>query len=623
MRSRVVASGIVVGLLLAGAACMQRRPQSRVRDMDAGHDKARWLAKVVRTLHYRRDLQDVPNYQDLLNMSRPEAVDALMADPLFGDSVLDFGLYFLGFQQPTIRAGNDEGYGTDDFSIGGFPQAIHAAQAVASGGDFFTLFDRWQPRYLGKSDFTPNKTGLADGISDADARGERFKRAAENLKQAIDILASATSVAACAPFQEAKDKFSDELGQSGLSFSSFDFGESESILGCIFSGGSLNFAAAKAKYEIKYNWLLELQQHREEWIAAVRPAKNVMEIQNVDLFHVPVSPEQEAFSFKFYNAKVNSSTNANRRRAAYALNTFFCDDLTPLNVALPAAHAGQGAHASDPACQACHYKLDPMAGFFRTRGVAGIDFSPYPYFIFDDQKNINGDALAKYMNSWKETIPELAATRPWRVGYVRSPDMTSPKNTWGESYDDLFKIIREAPEVKQCLTRRMAEYYVGNNLVFDGAWLRQLASKYDNAQGPATSAAFKAIVKDLVLSKTFAMDNPSADQCYDFPSGGQAPTLPCKVADIITRNCAGCHASVNGSGHLNLKNWTQGPDGVFSFEHNGADGQRLAKSLSLARIMERLSTPDQAKLMPLNKSMPDVERATLYKWVNDESHSGH
>jgi hypothetical protein len=623
MRNRVVASAIVIGLLTAGAACMQRRPQSRAKDMDAGHDKARWLAKVVRILHYRRDLVEVPNYQDLLNMPRAEAVDALMADPLFGDSVLDFGLYFLGFQQPTIRGVSGEGYATDHFSVGGFPQAIHAAQAVVSGGDFLTLFDRRQPRYLGQSEFTPDKRGLADGISDADARGERLKRAAENLKQAIDILASATSVAACAPFTEARTKFQDELQESGWNVLNIDFDANLDILGCDFPSGPLDFAAAKAKYDIKYSWLLELQQHREEWIALMRPAKNVMEFQNLDLFHVPGAPDQEAFSFKFYLAKVNSSTNANRRRAAYTLNTFFCDDLTPLNVALPAAHAGQGAHASDPACQACHYKLDPMAGFFRSRGFAGADFSAIPYFLFDDQKVIYGDALAKYMDSWKEPLPELAATRPWRVGYVRSPDMTSSKNTWGESYDDLFKIIRDAPEVRQCLTRRMAEYYVGNNLVYDGAWLRQLGSKFDNAQGPATSAAFKAIVKDLVLSKTFTMDNPSPDQCYDFPNGGQAPTLPCKVADIITRNCAGCHASVNGSGHVNLKNWTQGPDGVFSFEHNGADGQRLAKSISLARIIERLSTPDKTKLMPLMRSMPDVERAALYKWVNDESRSGH
>jgi hypothetical protein len=623
MRSRVVAFGIVAGLLLAGAACVQRRPKSQVKDMDAGHDKARWLAKAVRTLHYRRDLLDVPNYQDLLNMPRSEAVDALMADPLFGDSVLDFGLYFLGFQPPRIRTYGGLTYDVSEFSVGAFPQAIHAAQAVVSGEDFFTFFDRWQPRYLGLGQInspTKNEELIPDTMSDVDARGERLKRAAEHLKQAITILATATSDAVCIPFQDLETKFQGEFSKSGLSgVAPFDL--SAVNLGCFVPGVPINIPEMKAYYEIKSNWLSELAQHREEWIAQLRPAKNVLEIQKPDLFHVPGSPTQEAFSNKFYQAQSNSSTNANRKRAAYTLNTFFCDDLTPLNVALPAVHAGQQAHASDPACQACHYKLDPMAGLFRSRGISGADFSALPsVFVFDDVNVLKDDQVSKYMNSWKEPISGLAANRPWRAGYVRSPDMASTINTWGESYDDLYKIIREAPEVKQCLTRRMAEYYVGNNLVYDGAWLRELAVKFNNAPGPASSAAFKAVVKDLVLSKTFTTDNPEPDQCYDFANGGQEPTLPCKVADIITRNCATCHASVNGPGHLNLKKWTQGADGAFGFEHSDDHGQSLAKRDSLARIIDRLSTPDKTKLMPMNRFMPDVERAKLYKWVDDESH---
>lgn len=622
MRFRLDLFCFGLALSLASAACMPRRPTSRVKDMDAGHDKARWLAKTVRVLHYRRDLQDVPNYQELLNKSRSDAVDALMADPQFGDSVLDFGLFFLGFQPDDLRSNYDEHtYRLEDFEVGGFPQAIHAAQEVVSGGDFFTLFDRWQPRYLRKTSFYANKDGLPSGISDADARSEHLKRATESIKTVIDLLGKATSREACDAINQAQQKFDEDLSNSGLNL--FDFDVDLSIIGCFIPNGTFNFAEAKAKKEIQYKWLVELQQHREEWIANIKPAKNVLEIPLVDLFQVPGSKKLEAFASRFYAAKPNSSTNANRRRAAYMLNTFFCDDLTPLNVALPAAHAGQSAHGSDPACQACHYKLDPMAGFFRSRGIVGLDFSNLPNFIFDDQKNIMGDELTKYMNSWREPIAEQAGTRPWRVGYVRSADLNSPKNTWGESYDDLFKIIREAPEVKQCLTRRMAEYYIGNNLVFDGAWIRQLSKKFENAQGPATSSAFKDIVKEMVLSKTFTMDNPNADQCYDFASTGQSSPLPCKVADIVTRNCGGCHSSTEGPGKLNLKSWSKGPDGAFSFEHNGGDGQRLPKNVTFGRIMERLSTPDKSRLMPLMKTMPDVERATLYKWVNDESSKPH
>jgi hypothetical protein len=115
------------------------------------------------------------------------------------------------------------------------------------------------------------------------------------------------------------------------------------------------------------------------------------------------------------------------------------------------------------------------------------------------------------------------------------------------------------------------------------------------------------------------MDNPSPDQCYDYGVTGQPSSLPCKVADIVTRNCASCHSRTDGPGNLNIKSWSKGPDGSFSFEHYGEDGQRLPKNLSMGRIIERLSTADKLRLMPLNKLMPDVERATLYKWANEES----
>ncbi len=67
-------------------------------------------------------------------------------------------------------------------------------------------------------------------------------------------------------------------------------------------------------------------------------------------------------------ALANSSTNYNRKRAAYVLKRFFCDDLNPVGFEDPAEHIG-GAHGSQTSCYACHYKLDPMAGFFRNHGA--------------------------------------------------------------------------------------------------------------------------------------------------------------------------------------------------------------------------------------------------------------
>src|SRR5581483_2430968 len=107
----------------------------------------------------------------------------------------------------------------------------------------------------------------------------------------------------------------------------------------------------------------------------------------------------------------NSSTNYDRKRAAYILQRFFCDDLTPVNVEAPAQHGGS-EHASNPSCFACHYKLDPMAGFFRTLGIDFKDYSQKTYIVFDD------GAYTNSANYWKAWQPGPDATHPYNVGYV-------------------------------------------------------------------------------------------------------------------------------------------------------------------------------------------------------------
>ena len=125
----------------------------------------------------------------------------------------------------------------------------------------------------------------------------------------------------------------------------------------------------------------------------------------------------------------NSSTNRNRKRAAWALKRFFCDDLTPINVEAASSHVG-GQHGSDPACYSCHYKLDPMAGYFRELGFSGVSFASSPQMFFDDGANAS---RVDYGKPWK-AAPETG--REWNVGYIRST--TDDKlNTFGSNFTDL------------------------------------------------------------------------------------------------------------------------------------------------------------------------------------------
>jgi hypothetical protein len=173
----------------------------------------------------------------------------------------------------------------------------------------------------------------------------------------------------------------------------------------------------------------------------------------------------------------------------------------------------------------------------------------------------------------------------------------------------------------------MAEYFLGKGQVFDGEWINSLSAKFEEAassNGSATtSKAFKAVVKDLVLSKTFMTQDPEPTKCYDFAPGHQPTTLPCEIAFVIKKNCSSCHSGDGASGNLDLTKWQQVSTGTFTFAHTDEAGHQLPKSESLKRLLDRLSTNDESKLMPLNKYMSAIERAQLYKWVNKEAEAAN
>ena len=177
-----------------------------------------------------------------------------------------------------------------------------------------------------------------------------------------------------------------------------------------------------------------------------------------------------AFGFEQGTALANSSTNYNRKRAAYVLKRFFCDDLNPVGFEAPEEHV-RGAHGSDTSCYSCHYKLDPMAGFFRNRGALFGDASDFARY----RVRRSGERRPQtYQSAWR--APE-GTGRTWNVGYIRSPRWKE-QNSYGESIADLSRIIRNAPEAKRCLMKRLTEYAVGDNQTIDGAYLDDLTEAF-------------------------------------------------------------------------------------------------------------------------------------------------
>ena len=386
-------------------------------------------------------------------------------------------------------------------------------------------------------------------------------------------------------------------------------------------GAPLDATSAAKIHEIltaKRVGLANLAANSETFAAESYVTKSLDDIQSIEPAIMGLlDGEKTAYTTGgFWTPLTNSSTNYNRKRAAYMLRTYFCDDLTPINIAAPdpTAHAGN-QHASDPGCQSCHYKLDPMAGFFRYRGLQGQNFEGKPTLVFDDRASVADDKLTSYMDSWRAPA---GSNREWNVGYVRSPNPhDAARNAYGSSLDDLAAIIRSAPETKQCLVKRMASYFLGDNQAYDGAWLAGLTAKF-NAPAASSSTAFKDVVATLVQSNTFSEPDPSPDQCYDFAADAPASTLPCTVAFVIQNNCATCHAGSGAAGGLDLTSWNALPGGVTTFPHVDSDGNQLSKAESLGRILSRISTNDGALQMPKNKFMAPGDRVTLYQWLNQE-----
>ncbi|HUP57643.1 MAG TPA: hypothetical protein VM598_09345, partial [Bdellovibrionota bacterium] len=308
---------------------------------------------------------------------------------------------------------------------------------------------------------------------------------------------------------------------------------------------------------------------------------------------------------------LNSSTNLERKRGAYVLKHFFCDDLTPVNVVVPDNHAGDG-HSSDPSCYSCHYKLDPMSGFFRTIGNVGADYSAGPQIRFDDGVRV---AVDEYLSNWRA---DPASGRKWEVGYVRSSQYPE-HNVYGETMQDLFGIIRTAPEVKKCVVKRMHQYFVGESQAVDPGYLEHLSKGFIEGAASSSSKAFRETLYKLVTSNAFVASDPRRGECYDHePGSNPANKPPCRVSYLLEKNCVGCHGKTTPSGRLDLSSWIPLADGSMSFPHLDASGSQLSRAETLKRIDERMTTSDPDRRMPYNRYIPSDDQVQIVSWIGSQ-----
>lgn len=599
-----------------------------------------WVVRAVKTLRYKDRIQGKEELDQFLAMgSKDEVLDALMKEDAFHWTVLDFNFYFLGDKQERLES-YDGGIVSSYF-----PQATSAAYQFAIGGDYNQFFDYQvnlisPPRLLAPydSDWEHFVHLTGKGFKeDPNTKDSLYKAkfwdqvlaAAEKDVKAVLATKNLTQKLVC---QKLRPYLDVRLEGYFHVFSNILPAPYSNLLSLppVCSEGEGGWL------EVTKSFLAGIQYIRTGFTgqliknpSLIREASYHERLALADFYQLPKVPDwdgpigftgisDKGMAQKFWEEYPNSSTNFNRKRAAKILDTFFCDDLTPVNIDIPESHSNE-AHASDPACQSCHYKLDPMAGLFRLHGFIGIDdfesikeFSPETYsgeiFIFDDQVVLQGKERSEYLNYWNN--------HGIKTGFIQSAKDSSDQNLYGENIKDLFKIIKESRRVKQCLVKRMASYFIGEGQMFERKWLEGLTDQYMKAKDG--TEGFKIVTKELLKSNSFTMGNPEAKECYDFADGSGRNadnSPPCEVAALLERYCQDCHGAESYTG-LNLTSWQKAADGFYGFSSTKKERCEIHREINrrLNPSAKGLETPGFLR-MPLGGGFDDdLDQTTLVLW---------
>ena len=589
-------------------------------------DRRWWLDKTARLLRGGEGLTPDDDVKALLALPKDEVARRFMADPRFGDTMLDFNMYFLGFKADSVKI--DGGYADHAFD---YPNAISAAQEIVAHGDYLKLFDLEGPFFMAPLRIE----NLVDPLPDDEQKLEpeqlrakvtgEFRQVLTQLLPSGGASAAVAARASCDKIESVMDR-DDDI--SDHFFRAFNDAEIFALMRGRIILGPLETIARIAEDECSARKVENIDIKRIESaverallqfdkavteIARFEPSiykpRTIAEFKKFDLSAFGNLTTWLAFGYEQSATLVNSSTNFNRKRSAYVLKQFFCDDLNPVGIDDPMEHV-RGEHGSTTSCYACHYKLDPMAGFFRNYGALFADNTQSPDIVFDD---LASAGRRDYAAHWQAA---QGSERKWNVGYVRSPRWPQ-QNIYGETMGDLSRIIRTAPEAKRCLMKRLVEYSVGADQTVDGGYLDELTARFAMQAAVNSSEAMKAAIVSVVTSKGFMQRNRDPKICYDLVRGEKPDGPPCRVAAILEKNCAQCHDSAyDGEGNLDLTKWEKPATGqVPTFPHLNHEMDPMARYETLRMIAERLSSNDQRKRMPKNKPMASQERQELYLWA--------
>src|SRR5262245_59698249 len=146
---------------------------------EAVWQKRWWIEKTARILRGGYGLGPSDDINALLALPEEEIARRFMKDVRFGDTILDFNMYFLGFKIDDLK--DDGVYKRPAFD---FSNAVAAAQALLTGGDYLKLFDLEGPFFMPPLPAVPDDP---PGPEDAGLKLEELRLKAIDEVEAIFI----------------------------------------------------------------------------------------------------------------------------------------------------------------------------------------------------------------------------------------------------------------------------------------------------------------------------------------------------------------------------------------------------------------------------------------------------
>ncbi|MEI6399160.1 MAG: hypothetical protein WCO71_10345, partial [Pseudomonadota bacterium] len=325
--------------------------------------QAWWTERVNYTLRLAEPLDSLSGSREFSQMKPKDVAYAMMNDAGYYDMMTDFTMYWLGIKGPGIFAEDYSSYPPKKSisrSVATQHQVVNAVKAMAANDNYFAnLFKETGSINLyemrGPYDGSSQQPGKPQPTN-PEVRAKLLDKAKEQVATLIPLAKPETKKEFC----DAYDNFdirNDLGGPNGLDNNSIDFSDPFLVWCYIDETKIPNDVVTLLNTKIQdYEKLITELNAIDQRLAGRSPlvVAHVTDLDTVRLSTGAIEGRQ--YGEEFFQRLQNSSTNRNRKRAAWALKRFFCDDLTPINVEAPSSHVG-GQHGSDPACYSCHYKL--------------------------------------------------------------------------------------------------------------------------------------------------------------------------------------------------------------------------------------------------------------------------